>query len=312
MFRDSSGESQFSAWWTQRIGLVSLKNFSTRNYRLGQINVGCELEYAISSPTTFLLQVNVSQTECQKTVAESLTLNQPNWAEALQLGLQHNRAQRCFVQSGSLVVHYEATVELAAEMDFANELFEQNYLQLPPEALPYLNPSRYCESDLLGNFALREFGQTPHGLVRVRSICDWVFNNLTYVSGSTDSQTTAQDVFVQRQGVCRDYSHLSIALCRALGIPARYVCGYAVNLQPPDFHGFFEAFLGNGWYLFDSTRMAPVGGFVRIATGHDAADVPFATYIGSAQLVSKKVWANWPQGTVVPGLLPDHAAISTA
>ena len=165
---------------------------------MGQINVGCELEYAISSPTTFLLQVNVSQTGCQKTVAESLTMNQPNRAEALQLGLQHNRAQRCFVQSGSLVVYYGATVELAAEMDFANELFEQNYLQLPPEALPYLNPSRYCESDLLGNFAFREFGQTPHGLVRVRSICDWVFNNLTYVSGSTGSQTTAQDVFVLR------------------------------------------------------------------------------------------------------------------
>lgn len=279
---------------------------------MSQINVGCELEYTTSCPTTFLFQVNVSQTDRQKTVTESLTLNPPNMAKGLELGLQHNRAQRCFVQSGNLVVHYEATVELAAEIDFANELFEQDYLELPADALPYLNPSRYCESDLLGDFALREFGQTPHGLVRVRSICDWVFNNLTYVLGSTDSRTTAKDVFEQRQGVCRDYAHLSIALCRAIGIPARYVCGYATNLQPPDFHGFFEAFLGDSWYLFDATRLAPVGGFVRIATGHDAADVPFATYIGSAQLKSKNVWANWPQGTVAPAPLPDQAAISTA
>lgn len=279
---------------------------------LSQINVGCELVYAIAVPTTFLFQVNVSQTDRQKTICEGLNVNPALMLEALELGLQRNRAQRCFVKSGDFLLRYEATVDLKAEIEFANELFEQNYGELPPEVLPYVNPSRYCESDLLGNFSVREFGKLPHGLVRVRSICDWVFNNLSYVSGSTDSQTTAQDVFVQRQGVCRDYAHLAIAFCRGLGIPARYVSGYAVNLQPPDFHGYFEAFLGESWYLFDATRMAPVGGFVRIATGHDAADVPFATFIGSAQLRSKKVWANWPDGTLAPAPLPEQAAISTA
>ncbi len=276
-----------------------------------QINVGCELEYTINNSTTFLFQINVSQTDRQRTVAESLSINSPNVLDALTLGPQQNRAQRCFVASGNLIVYYQATVEIQAEVDFSNELFEQKYIELPADTLTYLNPSRYCESDLLGNFAQKEFGKSQHGLVRVQSICDWVFNNIAYVSGSTDSQTTAQDVFIQRQGVCRDYAHLSIALCRAIGIPARYVCGYAVNLQPPDFHGFFEVFLGHSWYLFDATRMAPVGGFVRIATGHDAADVPFATFIGSAQLTSKNVWANWPQGTVAPAPLPDQAAIST-
>ena len=124
--------------------------------------------------------------------------------------------------------------------------------------------------------------------------------NLDYVSGSTNSQTTARDVFVQRQGVCRDYAHLSIALCRGLGIPARYVCGYAAELQPSDFHGFFEAYLGDRWYLFDPTRLAPVSGFVRIATGQDAADVPFATFNGAAQLKSKRVWANRSATTSFP------------
>ena len=94
---------------------------------LSQINVGCELEYATNSPTTFLFQVNVSPTDHQKTIAESLSINRPNMAEALNLGLQQNRAQRCFVQSGSLIIHYEATVELTAAIDFANELFEQQY-----------------------------------------------------------------------------------------------------------------------------------------------------------------------------------------
>ena len=89
--------------------------------------------------------------------------------------------------------------------------------------------------------------------------------------------------------MCRDYAHLGITFCRALGIPARYLSGYAVDLEPPDFHGFFEAFLDGEWYLFDATRMAPVDGLVRIATGRDAADVAFASIVGVAELVSKEV-----------------------
>ena len=175
-----------------------------------------------------------------------------------------------------------------------------------------LNPSRYCESDLLGNFSMPEFGSSSQGFLRVKSICDWTYSNLAYVSGSTNSQTTARDVFVERQGVCRDFAHLAIALCRGLGIPARYVCGYAAELQPPDFHGFFEAYLGDRWYLFDPTRLAPVSGFVRIATGQDAADVPFATFIGAAQLKSKKVWANRPTSPIPPPQFSDQMAVSTA
>ena len=279
---------------------------------MNQINVGCELEYLIASPTSFLFQVNVAQTGRQATISENLSISTGVFAERLYVGLQSNIAQRCFVQPGSFRLHYEATVDLTPDVDYANELYEKDFIELPFDVLPYLNPSRYCESDLLGNFAVSKFGQVPRGLGRVRSICDWVFSNLSYVSGSTDSQTTAQDVFVQRQGVCRDYAHLSIALCRALGIPARYVCGYAINLQPSDFHGFFEAYLGDSWYLFDATRMALLGGLVRISTGHDAADVPFATFIGSALLKSKIVWANLPQGSNAIGMPSEQTAISTA
>jgi len=279
---------------------------------LSQIYVGCELEYTIASPTSFLFQINAAQTNRQWTTIENLSVSPGITFATLDIGLHGNKAQRCFVQPGVFCLHYEATVHLSPEVDFANVLSERHYNELPSYVLHYLNPSRYCESDLLGNFAYKQFSQSPQGLVRVRSICDWVFNHLTYVSGATDSQTTARDVFVQRQGVCRDYAHLSIALCRTLGIPARYVGGYAVNLQPADFHGFFEAYLGEDWYLFDATRMAIEGGLVRIATGHDASDVPFATYFGSALLKTKKVWANLPQGT--PAIVPPpvEAATSTA
>jgi transglutaminase-like putative cysteine protease len=277
-----------------------------------KINVGCEIEYAVESPTSFLFQINAAQMGRQTIASENLSSSPGIVLERLLVGMQANISQRCLVQPGNFHLRYEATVELLPEVEFANELVELPFNELPFEVLPYLNPSRYCESDLLGNFAIMEFGNLPSGLRRVRAVCEWVFNNLRYVSGSTDSQTTAQDVFVQRQGVCRDYAHLSIAFCRAIGIPARYVCGYAINLQPPDFHGFFEVYLGNNWYLFDATRMALTNGLIRIATGHDAADVPFATLIGAANLMTKKVWAELPTGAAISTLNDDQGAISTA
>jgi transglutaminase-like putative cysteine protease len=163
---------------------------------------------------------------------------------------------------------------------------------MPPEVLAYLNPSRYCESDLLARFAMEEFGKLFFGYSRVQAICNWVFDYLEYTPGSTNSATTAKDVLVQRTGVCRDYAHLSIALCRALGIPARYVAGYAINIYPPDFHGFMEAFLDGQWYLFDPTRLSLVSELVRIGIGRDAADVSFATLNGDALLSHKDVWAT--------------------
>jgi len=119
-----------------------------------------------------------------------------------------------------------------------------------------------------------------------------VIEQLDYTPGSTTAKTTAADVLLQRTGVCRDYAHLAIALCRGIGIPARYVAGYALQLQPPDFHGFMEAFLDGNWYLFDPTRMTSTLGLVRIGTGRDAADVSVATITGNVMLTQQSVWAN--------------------
>ena len=149
----------------------------------------------------------------------------------------------------------------------------------------------------------------PTGYSRVDQICNWVNANIDYVAGSTDASSSACDVLIQRAGVCRDFAHVSIALCRALGIPARYVSGYAVGLEPPDFHGFFEVYLDDRWYLFDATRMAPVSGLVRIGIGHDASDTSFANIVGQATMKFIKVEATSADANL---LLNNGNPVSTA
>ncbi len=154
-----------------------------------------------------------------------------------------NRACRLSLQP-STTIHYSANATLAPKEPSDGDLNELDYTRLPADVLPYLNPSRYCESDELGKFAADTFGHMDRGFDRVSKIADWVYNSLSYTPGSTAPSTTACDVLLQRTGDCRDFAHVSIALCRSLGIPARYVSGYAVNLEPPDFQRFFKGFLG--------------------------------------------------------------------
>jgi transglutaminase-like putative cysteine protease len=278
---------------------------------MNEVLFGCDLQYEIVSPTTFLFQIGVAQTDSQVCKNEMLTTYPMVDIQQFKMGIEENRVHRVVLMPCNFSLHYEGVVQLDAEIDPPAELLEQPYRELPPSVLPYLNPSRFCESDLLGNFATSEFGALPQGYSRVKAICDWTYKHLKYVSGVTNSQTTARDVLVLRQGVCRDFAHLAISLCRGLNIPARYVAGYAVNLNPPDFHGFFEAYLGERWYLFDPTRLAPVAGLVRIGCGQDAANVPFASLLGCATLKSKNVWAN---ASNTAAILPssNEAAVSTA
>lgn len=257
-----------------------------------RIDVGSDLVYQVRQPTVFLFQISAVNTPHQQILNEQLTINPELAAEPMSIGPESNRLIRCIVQPCELKVSYRAEMQLTHSVDSPESVEETPTGLLPPEVLTYLNPSRYCQSDLLGRFAWEEFGEMKPGYNRVQSICSWVFEHLDYTPGSTNATTTAADVLLQRAGVCRDYAHLAIALCRGIGIPARYVAGYAVNLQPPDFHGFMEAYLDGQWYLFDPTRLALVSGLVRIGAGRDAADLAFATLTGNAQLTQKQVWAN--------------------
>jgi transglutaminase-like putative cysteine protease len=167
---------------------------------------------------------------------------------------------------------------------------------LPFAVMNHLFPSRYCESDQLGRFAWRRFGDVAPGHSRVDAICDWIHDNVDYLEGSSNGSTSAYDTFTTRAGVCRDFAHLGISFCRALGMPARFVSAYGWKLEPQDFHAVFEVYLGGRWYLFDPTRLSPPDGIVRIGVGRDAADTAFATWFGELASEPKTVWMNEASG----------------
>ena len=256
------------------------------------VKISSELVYNIESTASFIFNIAAANTNHQRTIEETLTLSPSIDSEWFQLNNFGCRALRLKVDPGEFSIRYNATVQLSPETEQVRYLNEVEHKKLPASVLPFLNPSRYCESDRLGRFAWKEFGQLQSGYSRVDEICNWVNAHIDYVIGSTDTSSSACDVLIQRAGVCRDFAHVSIALCRALGIPARYVSGYAVGLEPPDFHGFFEVYLEDRWYLFDATRMAPISGLVRIGIGRDAADTSFANIVGEAQMQFIKVEAT--------------------
>jgi transglutaminase-like putative cysteine protease len=169
--------------------------------------------------------------------------------------------------------------------------------------------SPYCESDKLVRLAQHEFGKLQHGFSRVTAICNWIHDNVEYLQGSSNPLTSAYDTATERAGVCRDFAHLAIAFCRAVLIPARFVAGYAYALQPPDFHAYFEAYLNGAWYIFDSTRLTPQTGLIRVGSGHDAADTSFATIFGPATFSSLTVMMELQQG---PAPIYTTDAISTS
>ncbi len=278
---------------------------------MSMMTIRSELSYDVRQPTVLLFKISAANTSHQKLFYEELNFNPQLQIESLDMGSDGNRAHRVLVQPCKLQVSYKANVEITPEVAHSAELKESTSAQIPADVLPYLNPSRYCESDLLGRFAFEEFGNAPLGFQRVQAICDWVNKFLDYTPGATNATTTAADVLLQRTGVCRDYAHLAISLCRGVGIPARYVSGYAVNLNPPDFHGFIEAYLDGRWFLFDPSKLSQLNGLVRIGTGRDAADVPFATINGNAILTQKSVWADHADNAA-PIQADLQTAISTA
>ena len=187
---------------------------------------------------------------------------------------------------------------------------------MPDAIFHYLMPTRYCESDVLASAAQQMFGNESPGIARVRKIIQWIRDSIVYRPGSTNSTTTAQEVFVQRTGVCRDFAHLGITLCRALNIPARIVVGYVWFDEPPqDFHAAFEAWIGGQWVLFDPTGMAPVDRLVRIGTGRDAKDVAFSTFFGAVDMTRMviNVLEHEPRRTASSGqAVVELAAVGSA
>jgi transglutaminase-like putative cysteine protease len=247
------------------------------------------LEYAVLAPTHFCFNIEAAHWSTQKILSERLSISSGVTPQRHADPRSGNRFIRFDAEPGPLRVAYKAEVEVHTPApDVA--LRETPVAQIPDEIFPYLLATRYCESDVLCAEVVRLFGNIAPGYSRVRAIEEWIRQEIRYQAGSTNSNTTAQEVFEQRTGVCRDFAHLGITFCRALNIPARIVVGYVWFDEPPqDFHALFEAWLDGHWVLFDPTGMAPVDRVVRIGTGRDAKDVAFATMFGQLQMMHKEV-----------------------
>lgn len=263
-------------------------------------HMGCELAYEVQKPTVFIMCLEAARIASHAGFHEKLTLV-PGCARKTYLHAETGNRMFSFVApEGRMSLSYEASVDLHVVRQDPAGISETPVAELPLEIVHYLFPSRYSPSDRLASFAAREFGRMQPGHGRVTAICNWIYDNLAYQPGSSATETSAVETLLARAGVCRDFAHLGVAFCRALGVPARFVSCYAHGLEPADFHAVFEAWLGGHWWLFDATRQASLDGLVRIGVGRDAADVSFATIYGQVYPTGMTIWIRPADGEVQP------------
>jgi len=259
-----------------------------------RLKLAIELDYQITDPgCDFIFNIHAAHTARQRVISEVLVLSQnvPSLLETDPATL--NRYLRVNALPGPLRVAYSATIELSHHFAQPGQIAEVPVARLPGQILSYIYPSRYCQSDRLLKFAMQEFGRKWHGYARVQGIRDWVQQHTTFSMNTTNSNTSAIDTLIETVGVCRDFAHLMIALCRAINIPARFTTGidYGADpaLGPTDFHAYVEVYLGDRWYIFDPSGTAIPMGFVRFGTGRDAADVAFATIFGTVSSSAPRI-----------------------
>lgn len=248
--------------------------------------IDCTLQYVADGPTDCLFQIHALQGMDQQVLTESLVVTPPLPLRVFADPTLSHRFTRLRVESGEFTLRYQATVRRTVEaFDPTARLVP--IAELPDGLLHNLMPTRYCESDVMSRTAQKLFGGVAPGAPQVMAVVDWIHQNIDYQIGSTQSTSTAQDVYMQRAGVCRDFAHLAVTFCRSLNIPARLVAGYApFDEPPPDFHAVFEAYIGDRWVVFDPTRLAAPEHVVRIASGRDAKDVAFASLFGPARMLA--------------------------
>ena len=253
------------------------------------VSVRAAATYELPAATCLWLMVEPAlEGQAHRVVAERL-MTDPGVAGELRRDLYGNVVRSLTAPAGRFTFEFNARIEVEPNTAVPAEAIEHRPQDLPPEVTVYTMPSRYCQSDLLARMANDEFGGLSPGGGRVRAIAEWVRRHVEYRYGTTDSLTSAYDTATERVGVCRDFAHLVIAFCRALGVPARYLSGYAPGLEPPDFHGYVQVYLGGAWHNVDATAAEPRPALVPIAAGRDAADVAIATLWGRNALLEQSV-----------------------
>ena len=252
-----------------------------------RLKVEATLEYHMAEPADVLLAIEAAPMGEQRLIVDQLTVSGVGPLQTVPgddgIG---RRTWTC--GQGPFLAEYYGIFDVEREPEPLIGLTAASRADLPAHVIPYIWPSRFCESDRFESFVRREFGHLQGGAC-IAAMADWIRENIDYRIGSSHERTSAVDSFVAREGVCRDFSHVMAALARAAGIPARLVSTYAWQLNPPDFHAVVDVWLDNRWVLVDASGLAPIEGLVRIAVGRDATDISFMTIFGWADLVNQWV-----------------------
>ena len=260
------------------------------------VRIGCRMEFDAKEPTASLFMIKPRRDELLRVCEERFTFD-PSLPGQEYQDEHDNIVYRAVMGAGKTVIEHDALIAVSSHPD--NFDASPRFVPLskvPRSVLRYTMPSRYCDSDNLHQFGTDMFGSIKPGIDLVEAICDWVHNNIEYRFGSGLSTLSASQVIERRYGVCRDFAHSAIALCRIFDIPTRYVTGHLPDIghqdsgSAMDFHAYFEAYLGE-WLTFDARFNVPRIGRIKVAHGLDAVDGAISTVYGNASLANFKVWA---------------------
>jgi transglutaminase-like putative cysteine protease len=264
-----------------------------------QIRVGYELLYDCPQPTPMLLMLNVHHSRVADVVVPDRMNTEPAVPVTGYRDTFGNWCTRIVAPAGRIRIFCSGVVRDAGHADpVVAEAHQHPVQDLPDDALMFLLGSRYCETDHLSETAWRLFGHAPLGWARVQAICDFVHHHITFDYATARPTRTAWEAYQERRGVCRDFAHLAVALCRCMNIPARYCTGYLsdIGVPPPysdmDFAGWFEAYLGGAWHTFDPRNNVPRKGRILIGRGRDAVDVPISNTFGPNTLAGFTVYTD--------------------
>jgi transglutaminase-like putative cysteine protease len=264
-----------------------------------QIRLGYRLVYQCLQPVPMILNLNVHSSRSADLVRLDDMRTDPVVPLYVYRDMFGNTCTRLIAPPGSIAITADALINDSGLPEVVQPQAQQEPVEaLPDDTLVYLLASRYCDTEHLSTTAWSLFGATAPGWARVQAVCDFVHNHVRFGYQFARGTRTAMETFEERQGVCRDFAHLAITLCRCLNIPARYCTGYLGDIgvppvdAPMDFSGWFEAYLGGQWYAFDARHNMPRIGRILMARGRDAADVAISMTFGPASLQEFKVWTD--------------------
>ena len=264
-----------------------------------KIAFGYELTFNCPGPTPMVCQLDVHPSLAGNLVETPNFTARPATQSRVYLDSFGNMSRRFVAPAGAFTITDGGVIDVSGAPDPVHaDAREISIAELPDDTLVYLQGSRYVETDILSPFAWNQFGKVQPGWARVQAICDFVHQHLRFDYAQARSTRTANEAFNERVGVCRDFTHLAVALCRAMNIPARYCNGYLGDIgvpadpAPMDFNAWFEVYLDGGWHTFDARHNIPRIGRILVARGRDAADIPLVNSFGPHILQSFRVWTE--------------------